>query len=376
MKNMLFISINDHVPWGGSEVLWSETAKALHEKVQVSVLVKKWQKEAEGIAKIKSLGISLYYKHTQNKPSFKSRVLKKVMKKDFEKNHCLEQEGLSKPDLVIISLGNHLDRQLFYYTNFLIKNKIPYVLVFQLVSDLKLVQDDVIEQFRASYLHAEKLYFLSEDNFDKVEMQLSIVFKNRDFVNNPFNYIQNYTELKPADTYNIACVGALVTFHKGQELLLKVLAKQKWKGRNLKLNLYGEGINQQQIQRLINLYDLQDKINLKGYLSDKNKIWKENVACIMPSRMEGQSLAMLEAMAHGRMVISTKVGDAERLVVPGETGFLIDAPTVALIDKTLEEAWQQRDKWISMGKQSRRHLYKIIEKDPVIDFSEKLGALL
>ena len=48
---------------------------------------------------------------------------------------------------------------------------------------------------------------------------------------------------------------------------------------------------------------------------------------------------MLEAMSFGRMIIATAVGDAPRLVKDGETGFLIAAPTVALIDSVLEKAW-------------------------------------
>ncbi|WNH09625.1 glycosyltransferase [Thalassobellus suaedae] len=97
---------------------------------------------------------------------------------------------------------------------------------------------------------------------------------------------------------------------------------------------------------------------------------------VIPSRMEGQSLAMLEAMAYGRMVISTKVGDAERLVKHNETGFLIDAPTVALIDLALEKAWKERTNWVEMGKLSRKHLFEMIQKDPVIDFSNKLEELI
>ena len=75
----------------------------------------------------------------------------------------------------------------------------------------------------------------------------------------------------------------------------------------------------------------------RGFETDKVKIWKKNVACIMPSRMEGQSLAMLEAMSFGRMIIATAVGDAPRLIKDGETGFLIDAPTFALLIPCLKK---------------------------------------
>jgi glycosyltransferase involved in cell wall biosynthesis len=154
------------------------------------------------------------------------------------------------------------------------------------------------------------------------------------------------------------------------------LATKKWKDRTLHINLYGDGPNKEQIIRLIDLYGLKEKVTLVGYVLSKADIWKDNHGLILPSRMEGQSLAMLEAMAYGRMVISTKVGDAERLVNHNKTGFLVDAPTVEFIDKALENAWNRREDWIKMGKLSQTHLFEIIKKDPVVDFSERLQTLL
>ena len=51
MKKVLFTTLNDHVNWGGSEVLWSNTAIELSKYYQVSALIKKWDKEAEQIKK-------------------------------------------------------------------------------------------------------------------------------------------------------------------------------------------------------------------------------------------------------------------------------------------------------------------------------------
>jgi hypothetical protein len=76
------------------------------------------------------------------------------------------------------------------------------------------------------------------------------------------------------------------------------------------------------------------------------------------------------------MVISTDVGDANRLVVDGVTGYLIDAPTFKLIDIVLEKAWSFRNNWIDMGIKSREHLFNIIDQDPVENFSKKLIDLI
>jgi len=109
-----------------------------------------------------------------------------------------------------------------------------------------------------------------------------------------------------------------------------------------------------------------------GFERNKETIWKENMACIMPSRMEGQSLAMLEAMSFGRMIISTNVGDAERLIEHGETGFICDA-TVESVNKILDEAWNKRTDWLKIVKRSNDRLYTLITEDPVITFANILA---
>jgi glycosyltransferase involved in cell wall biosynthesis len=378
MKHILFISVNDHVPWGGSEELWSKTARHINASHNVSVLVKRWHPEPKPIEKLKAQGVKVYYKYVQKKQSLKNRLLHKVFKVPYQKTHHLDQDDIEKTDLVVITLGNHLDFQLYYYTDYLQEHNIPYVLVLQLVTDLRGILDSDINKFRESYLKAIKLYFLSKDNIDKAEMLFSEDFKNKELINNPFKFNAIYLplQIKESTTYYLGCVAALNSLHKGLDVFLKVLSSKKWKDRPLNINLYGNGPNKEQIIRLIDLFGLNEKVSLVGYVSNKTDIWKHNIGLILPSRMEGQSLAMLEAMSYGRMVISTKVGDAERLVKHNETGFLIDAPTLELIDEALEQAWGRREDWIEMGKLSRIHLYETIKKDPIEDFSNKLLALL
>ena len=81
---------------------------------------------------------------------------------------------------------------------------------------------------------------------------------------------------------------------------------------------------------------------------------------------------MLEAMSYGRMIISTRVGDAERLILNNKTGFLIEALTFDLLDGVLDKAWYNREYWQEMGVLSREQLYKTITSDPVLDFSKKI----
>lgn len=383
MKKILFISLNDHVAWGGSEELWCKVALHLKEKMDVHVLVKKWIPTPFPIENLENNQLKIFYKNagiSKKKKTLPIRLIKRFFFKTNKNKTLHELDIIPKINefkLVVISVGNHLDSNLFYYTNFLKKIELPYVIIVQLATDLRNINDQAVLKFKEAYQNAKKIFFLSQENAFKTELQLGVKLNNKDFINNPFHFQQSYTSIiLPENTYTMGCVAAFTSFHKGQDLLISVLGQEKWKNRNIFLNLYGKGDNQEQLESLIEIYELKDRIKLNGFVTDKEKIWGENMLCIMPSRMEGQSLAMLEAMSHGRMVISTKVGDAERLIVNNKTGFLIDAPTFEFIDITLENAWAKRNDWLKMGMLAREHLFSVIQKDPVIEFAEKLEKIV
>ncbi|WP_250434146.1 glycosyltransferase [Hanstruepera flava] len=378
MSKLLFITLNDHVSWGGSEELWSKAALEMVNQHHISIVKKQWQEEHDRIIQIEALGGKIHYK-PKPKP-YKKGILhhiKRKLKKPTPKPHDLE--GVTKTqsfDLAILSVGNHVDANIISLTNYLKQHNIPYVLVVQLATSLRYLHDHQIEKLSLAYNEAKGVGYLSVENRIVLETQLGVSLNNIFKINNPFNYEQKYVQPESNDMLQVACVAAYTMFHKGQDLLLKVLSQDKWKTRNVCFNLYGSGVNEQHFKGLITRYELENTVVLKGHESNKGVIWKNNVACIMPSRMEGQSLAMLEAMSFGRMVISTAVGAAEELIEHGKTGFLAKAPTIELIDEALEQAWEKRDMWVAMGKASRDKLYEVVTEDPVDTFSNEINKLL
>lgn len=381
MKNILFISDNDGVPWGGSEELWSLTAKALAPHYNISVLLKKWPQTPSAVSGLIQANVRVFYRNDLKKSpkGFINKLWFQLfgVKKKQVPNLFNTVKELESYDLVVISVCDSVSRKLVSYTEVLNEKRIRYVILVQLATDLRMVPDPLALALKGSYEQAQCVCFLSPENAQKTQLLLGCTLQNIQYVNNPFHYVQDYVAYNGEEHhFSMACVASLKSFHKGQDILISLLGQDKWKSRNFRLNLYGDGVNRNQLQRLVSLFGLEDKVFFLGFESDKHRIWSTNMVCMMPSRMEGQSLAMLEAMSFGRMVISTKVGDAERLITHGRTGFLADYPSFEALDLALDAAWDLRHQWLDMGKLSREKLYEEIPIDPIDFFANKIKSLV
>lgn len=83
-------------------------------------------------------------------------------------------------------------------------------------------------------------------------------------------------------------------------------------------------------------------VKFHGVVSDVGPVWASLGLLVMPSRFEGLPLAALEALAMGVPVLATRVGGVPTVVLPGQTGWLIE---VGDVDGALAaiEAWRNLD---------------------------------
>lgn len=104
--------------------------------------------------------------------------------------------------------------------------------------------------------------------------------------------------------------------------------------KELHFYLAGDG-EIEQVERFITSKALQSNVHLLGWIGHEEKLdWFKKVDTILlPSYNEGLPMAILEAMAAGKIIISSRVGGIPDLVTEGENGFLIDPGDV----KKLEE---------------------------------------
>jgi glycosyltransferase involved in cell wall biosynthesis len=160
---------------------------------------------------------------------------------------------------------------------------------------------------------------------------------------------------------------------KGQDLLLKTLARPEWRDRPVELNLFGTGPDEEALRRMAETLHLKN-VYFRGHVSDIGAIWEQNHLLVLPSRFEGLPLALVEAMWRGRPQVVTDVGGNAELCADGETGFVAEAPTVAAFSNAMERAWEHRKTWPAMGKAARCKAEEVVPREPISLFCERLKA--
>jgi glycosyltransferase involved in cell wall biosynthesis len=273
------------------------------------------------------------------------------------------------PDLVCVSNGGISDG-----LNWMLAcsdERIPYMVVAQSNGEHFWPDDLIAAKLAEAYAGARACFFVSRRNLELLEDQISIRLPAAQIIHNPVKVDYNAAPPWPKDqgTWRLACVARIEPAAKGQDILVKAISLPKWRERPLCISFYGAGPFERSIRNLSNGLA---SIEFAGHVSDVEGIWAKNHALVLASRYEGLPLALVEAMLCSRMAIVTDVAGNAEAIEHGVTGFVARAPTVSLMDEAMEAAWSHRDKWRDMGRCARDAIRKLVPRDPVGDFCDRL----
>jgi len=108
------------------------------------------------------------------------------------------------------------------------------------------------------------------------------------------------------------------------------------------------------LRQLISQLGLEGKFHLAGGVNDLKTFLREADLFVMPSRSEGFSNAIVEAMAAGLPVVATDVGGNAEAVVDGLTGRIVPACDVNLMAGAIREILGNHQLAQAMGIAGRR----------------------
>jgi colanic acid/amylovoran biosynthesis glycosyltransferase len=126
------------------------------------------------------------------------------------------------------------------------------------------------------------------------------------------------------DAPRLVNVGRL-SEQKGQLLLVEAAAKLRDQGVNFELVIVGDGPMRAELEQRIDQFGLKEQVRITGFLSNRG-VHQELLASralVLPSFAEGLPVAIMEALALGRPVISTYVAGTPELVESGVNGWLV-----------------------------------------------------
>lgn len=276
-------------------------------------------------------------------------------------------------DLVVLSQGGNADGWLLGAV--CRRFRAPYVVISQKATDLYWPQDEWHAALRALYRDARHSFFVSEHNKGLTEEQIGERIPRGSVIRNPFLVPWEAPLPWPADgALRLACVGRLYPKEKGQDLLLRVLSQEKWRGRALSVTFFGHGEQRAGLERMARLLGVEN-VRFAGFASDVPAIWADHHGLVLPSRAEGLPLVIVEAMMAGRVAVATDVGGNAEVMEDGRTGFVADAPTEASLDRALERAWERRAEWPAIGAAAADAIRALVPPDPAAFLADRLIEL-
>jgi glycosyltransferase involved in cell wall biosynthesis len=128
--------------------------------------------------------------------------------------------------------------------------------------------------------------------------------------------------LIPKNTLKIISVGRL-TYQKAMEVLISATAELVASGVcNIFVMIVGEGEERKHLEKLILELGLGNCVKLLGIRHNVIELMKASDIFVMPSRFEGLSVAMTEAMACGLPIIASDAPGLRTFITHGQNGLL------------------------------------------------------
>lgn len=372
-----FIFLSTNPIWGGSEVLWSKTLAAIHEhQIEVAAATFYGADQLQQFTQVNCDHFDL--KNRFQMPSRLERVSARISNQSAEpKDLFKDWLEWKRPSLLVISQGNNTEG--LEWMRLATQLQIPFVTLTHLVVEgvWPGLSDSLMLELIRLYESAAQNYFVSDYVRKQHERLLAASFFNTSLIDNPFTKSIQEADAFPAvqdGIYRVALIGRLEAYHKGLDILIEVIRRPHWQARPIHFSLYGTGPHVEWLKRMIHRYALKN-VRVHDHVERIDQIWRTHHLLAMPSRMEGQSLTLLESMHFARPAVLTQVGGVDQLVEDGMTGFVCEYPHPDAFDQALERAWHARADWEQMGLRAQQRASLMLDTDPVTSFKKKLFQL-
>lgn len=123
-----------------------------------------------------------------------------------------------------------------------------------------------------------------------------------------------------------------------------------------RLKIVGDGGERQKLERLSEELNLTDHVEFLGERSDVSQLLPQAGFFVSSSQTEGISLTLLEAMAVGLPVVTTRVGGNPEIVVEGKTGRLVPPNSPEGLALAMRDLLKDQEGWPVFGELARQRV--------------------
>ncbi|WP_201986380.1 glycosyltransferase family 4 protein [Hymenobacter rubidus] len=372
-----FVSTMLSAPWGGSEVLWQQTAlSALAQGHAVFASVYQSDHFPAQLRVLEQAGAELQVRPFYS-PALAVRLKRRLqIALRLAKPFSAALEAF-QPDIICVSQGGNFDIiQTAWLREALLQSGVPFCLVCHNYDANHLPSTEMRRLGREIFGQSARVFFVSSEQARVSQRQLAINLSNAELVKNPVNLPEAKLLPWPSDEVpQLAIVAGIDIDRKGQDIALEVLSQPQWLQRSWHLNIFGDGHDRDYLEELITLYRLQKRVTLHGNVADVKGIWLRNHLLLMPSRREAAPLVVIEAMLCGRPVVATAVGTIPEWITSNQTGFIALAATVPLFSDALEQAWLARNNWETIGRDAHSWAFQYADLGAATTFLAELRKI-
>jgi glycosyltransferase involved in cell wall biosynthesis len=149
---------------------------------------------------------------------------------------------------------------------------------------------------------------------------------------------------------------------KGLDTLVAAWPHVRLRFPTAQLILVGEGTERAALERLAKMVGLTvgptQSIEFPGSVVSTTNVLRNADLFVLPSREEGMSIALLEAMALGMPIVASSIFGNQKLIDDFEHGRLVPPDDPVRLACTVVEQWRNLDRAIQMGIAARRRVQR------------------
>jgi len=175
----------------------------------------------------------------------------------------------------------------------------------------------------------------------------------------PFPIALNVDRNRPGNDqphHQTWCTAGRLDTQKDPWTLLETVRKLLPDHPNLQLLWAGDGPLRNAMQNWITQHGLGKTIHLLGWRADIPQLMRACQGFVLTSRWEGMPNVLLEAMAAGLPVISTRVEGADELIMDGVTGWLVPISDTSALAHTWSECLRSPERLQDVASRGQDHV--------------------